>query len=237
MQRIAKAIANSRIYSRRQAEQLIKQGCVTVNDNPISSPALLVKDTDTIKVNGKIITASSNPATELWLFNKPTGVLTTKSDPNGRTTIYNILPENASKLLYIGRLDYNSEGLLLLTNNGTLANNLTLAKNNIKKVYRVKTFGKITQKHLDSLFPSIKINGVIYKNVKAKIIKQSGLQTWIIFTLTEGKNNEIRYICNHFKLKVRKLIREQFWKFYLGNLPKGSIEKIPSHSIPKDYLF
>lgn len=235
-ERISKKIALTRLYSRRQAESLVKDGKVTVNNSVIKEPYYLVNSSDVIKVNNKTLSIQKETP-KLWLFNKPKGYLTSKTDPKNRSTIYHLLPRNMQLALYVGRLDYNSEGLLLLTNNGDLANYLTSAKNHIKRVYQVKTFGRITQDQLNMLKKGIKINNMYYSAVLAKIIKQNNLQTWIQFTLLEGKNNEIRNICKFFNLKVSRLIRTNFGPFSLKAVNDGLVKEVLLSTIQKHFSF
>lgn len=235
-ERISKKIALTRMYSRRQAEALVKSGQVTVNNSIIKEPYYLVNNNDIIKVNNKTLNIQKE-LPKLWLFNKPRGHLTSKTDPKNRPTIYKLLPKNLQLSLYVGRLDFNSEGLLLLTNNGDLSNYLTSAKNNIKRIYQVKTFGRITQEQLSSLKKGMKINNVYYSAILANIIKQNNLQTWIKFTLLEGKNNEIRNICKFFNLKVSRLIRTNFGPFSLKALNDGLTKEVSLDNIKKNFPF
>lgn len=236
-ERISKKIASNSIYSRRQAESLVKQAKVSVNNIIVTNPTTLVRDTDVIKINSIGITAI-NSKPKVWLFNKPRGCLTTKSDPLNRPTIYKLLPHNMANNLYVGRLDFNSEGLLLLTNNGDIVQYLTSAKNQIKRIYKVKTFGSINQEKLDLLKKGIKLpNGIVYENIEATIIKQNNMQTWIQFVLLEGKNNEIRNICKFFNLQVSRLVRTSFGPFYLNKLAKGAVKEANDNYISKYFQF
>lgn len=235
-ERIAKKIAKGGKYSRRKAEDLIKSGKVEVNNKIISTPNFLVTDSDIIKINGKSLKIILE-VPKLWLLNKPKGILTTKKDPKGRPTIYNLLPVSLQHALYVGRLDFNSEGLLLLSNSGELVNYLTSAKNNIKRVYQVKTFGKIKQEQLDKLKKGIVIHGTYYRKIDATIIKQNNLQTWISFALLEGKNNEIRNICKSLGLQVSHLVRTSFGPFVLNKLNKGETKEISIKQLKKLFPF
>lgn len=232
--RIAKLIASSRKYSRRRAEELIELGKVKVNGELINTPVFFASAEDTVEVEGKKLYLSKSAGElDLYMFNKPRGCLTTKYDPKGRPTVYDYLPRFAKNLLYVGRLDYNSEGLLLFTSNGELANQLVLGKNQIPKTYRVKTFGHITQETINNLGSTIVVDNVTYRNVKIRLISQKPPQSWLEFRLTEGKNNEIRNICEHLGLQVRKLIRVQFAHFKLGDTPSADLVEIPISEIKK----
>lgn len=234
--RVAKAIASTHRYSRRKAEELITNRAIEVNGVLITTPAYFVQPQDIIKVAGETITwrpPSNRETPGVYLFYKPKGCLTTKTDPLGRKTVYNILPKPLRKLLYVGRLDCNSEGLLLFTSCGNLANQLTLAKNKVLKIYRVKTFGRITQQALDKLYPVTTIQGISYRNVKARLESQNHNQSWIVFELHEGKNNEIRNICRHLGLKVRKLVRTKFGPFHVGKLTPGEVIKLQPSVVKK----
>ncbi|MGV3278919.1 pseudouridine synthase [Rickettsiales bacterium LUAb2] len=232
--RIAKRIAETRIYSRRKAEELIFKGLVKVNNIKIITPNFLVEDTDIISVNNQNLSFQQEDI-RIWLYHKPKGIITSKGDPKGRQTIYDLLPQELQNVLYVGRLDYNSEGLLLLTNNGHIANQLTLAKNNITRIYKVKTYGKINNQTLAKLENGVTIDGITYNKVIANIISQSNLQSWISFKLTEGKNNEIRNICNYLELQVSKLVRTSFGLFELKNLGINEVIEV-SNTVIKNKL-
>tara|TARA_Y100000590_G_C15691129_1_gene1003427 strand:+ start:237 stop:944 length:708 start_codon:yes stop_codon:yes gene_type:complete len=226
--RIAKYIAHSGYCSRRKAEELISNNKVKINSVICNNPATKILYTDSVSVNQKKIYL--NDKIRIWVFYKPTGIITTSKDPRGRKTIYDILPKFIPRVISVGRLDINSEGLLLLTNNGDLARYLELPKNKLIRVYRVKIRGKIKKDEILNLSKGIKIDNFRYKPIKARLEKQMFSNAWIRMDLIEGKNREIRKICSHLGLRVIKLIRIKFGKFNIGTLKSGQIKEIKNHS-------
>ncbi len=222
--RIAKFISNAGISSRRGAEELILEGRVEVNGQLIESPALNIDKDDIVKVDGKII--EGNLSTRMWIFYKPKGCLVTASDPKNRKTIYDFLPHSMKNINAVGRLDFNSEGLLLLTNNGDFSRYLELPRNNFERLYKVRVFGKVREDLLLGLSKGIKINGIRYKPIKASLEKENGSNSWVKFSIFEGKNKEIRKICRSMSLDVNRLIRYSYGPFRLNKLKKGEIEEI-----------
>jgi 23S rRNA pseudouridine2605 synthase len=223
-QRIAKTIAESGICSRREAEKLINLGKVFVNGKKINKPTVFVNDNDKIVVDGKLI--KTNTKTKLFIFNKPKGVIVSTIDPQGRRTIYDIVPQNMKKLLYIGRLDFNTEGLLLLTNNGKLKRFLELPVNKIERIYKVKVHGNINNLNNDQLKKGITLNNIRYGSIITKIIQKKEKYSWIEVKLTEGKNREIRKVMEFYNLYINDLIRIKFGPFTLSNLKHGEIIKV-----------
>lgn len=228
-ERIAKRMARAGLCSRREAESWIAQGRVKVNGKVIVSAALNVTDKDKIDIDGKVLGTAAAP--HVWRFHKPKGTITSNKDPQGRTTIFDVLPKGLPRVVTIGRLDYNTEGLLLLTNDGALARHLELPATGWKRKYRVRVFGKVDQAQLDSLKKGITVDGVRYNNIEAKIEKQQGDNLWLAITLTEGKNREIRRVCEALGLSVNRLIRVSYGPFLLGDLPKGAVEEIPRKAL------
>ena len=229
-ERIAKVIARAGLCSRRDAEKLILEGVVKVNGRVLSSPAFTVSDKDKIEVRGQRLAAKE--ASKLYLFHKPKGCLTTHKDDRGRRTVFDLLPKELRTLKYIGRLDYDTEGLLLLTNDGELATYLSLPKNGFQRSYRVRAHGKITQERLDRLKDGITISGVRYGSVIATLDeKQQGANIWLRVQIREGKNREVRKIMEHLGLDVNRLIRISYGPFELGALPKGKIVEVDEKTL------
>jgi 23S rRNA pseudouridine2605 synthase len=228
-ERIAKFLSRAGVSSRREAERLIADGVVSVNGKIIDTPAFFVTDTDKITVNKQPV--SHKQTTQLWAYYKPQGCLTADSDPEGRTTIFDLMPDGLPRLMAVGRLDYNSEGLLLLTNDGALKRFLELPKTQIQRRYRVRAFGNITQERLDILAEGVVVDGVHYAPVYAELDKIQGKNAWITFTLTEGKNREIRKLMTYLGYDVNRLIRTDYGAFSLGKMTDGDIKEIP-----QDYL-
>ena len=222
--RIAKRIAASGYCSRREAEKFIKSKKVQVNHKIVDNLGLKIQKYDKIIVNGILL--NNIPATKLFMFNKPKGYIVSKKDPQKRKTIYNILPEKMQKLLYIGRLDFNTEGLLLLTNNGNLKRYFELPKNNIERKYKVKVYGNIRNIDIEKLKKGISIEGINYKNIILNVIYTKEKISWIEMKLKEGKNREIRKILSFFNLKVNDLIRTNFGSYSLNNLKKGDTKEL-----------
>jgi 23S rRNA pseudouridine2605 synthase len=228
-ERIAKFLSRAGVASRREVERLIENGVVSVNGKIIDTPAFFVTDTDKIIVNKKPVSTKSE--TRLWTYYKPQGCLTSDSDPENRTTIFDLLPDGLPRLMAIGRLDYNSEGLLLLTNDGSLKRFLELPKTQIQRRYRVRAFGNITQEKLDILAQGVVVEGIHYAPVYAELDKIQGRNAWVTFTLTEGKNREIRKLMTYLGYEVNRLIRTDYGAFALGKMTDGDIREVP-----QDYL-
>ena len=231
-ERIAKFISASGHCSRREAERLIERGEVKVNGKLINTPVTLVDENDEIIVEGKTLSKITNP--RIWVFHKPVGYICTRKDEQGRPTIYDILPKEMNNLHYVGRLDMNSEGLLLLTDSPEVKNYYEHPKNKIDRVYLVRVFGVVPQKMFDFAKKGIVIRdeetgkNMIYNAIiePHKEAGEGGKNSWLKFTLKEGKNKEIRRICEHFGLQVSKLKRISFGDFRLGNLERGKIIEV-----------
>lgn len=230
-ERIAKHLARAGIASRREAERLILSGRVSVNGKALSSPALNVKSGDVIKVDGKLI--GSAEETRLWRYHKTAGTLTTNYDPKGRPTIFDKLPENLPRVVTVGRLDYNTEGLLLLTNDGELARHLELPKNAWLRHYRVRVYGHVDEKKLKDLENGVTIEGVHYEPIKVIVEtdKKEGTNTWLSISIREGKNREVRKVMEFCGLTVTRLLRTSFGPFQLAKLQRGSIEEVPRRAL------
>jgi 23S rRNA pseudouridine2605 synthase len=223
-ERISKVIARSTSYSRRQVEHLVSEGRVKIDGKIITKPGVNVSKNNTIHLDNKIVRFKN--IDELYIFNKPRGCLVTHSDPKRRKTIFNLLPKQFEKLISIGRLDYNSEGLILLTNNGDLKRNLELPKNNFERIYKVKVQGKVDPKLIDRLKRGFYANKVKYKSIIAKIDNISETYCWLTIKLKEGKNREIRNIFESVNMTVTRLIRISYGPYKLGKLQKSQYRKI-----------
>jgi 23S rRNA pseudouridine2605 synthase len=223
-ERIAKVMARAGLCSRREAEAWIAAGRVTVNDAKIASPALNVKASDRIVVDGTPLPVPER--TRLFLYNKPRGLVTTNADPEGRPTIFSALPKGLPRLVTVGRLDMNTEGLLLLTNDGGLARVLELPETGWLRRYRVRAHGAITQPQLDALRRGVTIDGIRYGEIEATLDRAQGANVWLTFAIREGKNREVRNVLEHLGLKVNRLIRVSYGPFQLGDLADGAVEEI-----------
>ncbi len=223
-QRIAKVMARAGVCSRRDAEAWIAEGRVTVNGKPLLSPAFNVSEADDVRVDGKPLAPPER--TRLFLFHKPRGLVTTARDPEGRNTVFAVLPPDLPRLVAIGRLDINTEGLLLLTNDGGLSRVLELPSTGWLRRYRVRARGTIDQAALDRLSEGVTIDGVDYRGVEAKLDREQGANAWLTLGLREGKNREIKKILEHLGLAVNRLIRVSFGPFELGDLPEGQIMEV-----------
>jgi 23S rRNA pseudouridine2605 synthase len=222
--RVAKVIARAGLCSRREAEQWIAAGRVAVNGSPITSPALDVQADDRISIDGKPLPARER--TRLFLYHKPRGLVTTTADPDGRPTIFGALPSNLPRLISVGRLDLNTEGLLLLTNDGGLARILELPETGWLRRYRVRAHGRVTEAELDRLRGGITINGMRYGSIEASLDRVQGANIWLTFAIREGKNREVRNVLEHIGLQVNRLIRVSFGPFQLGELAEGAVEEV-----------
>lgn len=223
-ERIAKRLSRAGICSRREAERWIADGRVTVDGTRITTPATLVTDGSAITVDGKAI--GKPEQTRLWRYHKPTGVICTTSDPEGRPTVFDRLPANMPRTLLIGRLDVASEGLLLLTNDGETARKLELPETGWLRRYRVRVHGRPDEEQLAALEDGITIDGIAYGPIRAKLDSQKSSNAWVTVALREGKNREVRRVMEHLGLTVNRLIRLGFGPFLLGNLPRDSVREI-----------
>lgn len=224
--RIAKVIARAGICSRREAEKLIADGRVTVNGKAISSPALNVTGREKITVDGKDLPAQE-PA-RLWRYYKEPGLVTTARDPEGRPTVFDKLPGEMPRVVSVGRLDVNTEGLLLLTNDGELARLLELPSTGWTRRYRVRAFGVVTQADLDRLKEGITVEGVRYGSIEATLDKVQGSNVWLTLGLKEGKNREVKRVLGALGLRVNRLIRLSFGPFQIGDLQPGEVKQVPN---------
>ncbi len=233
-ERIAKVIARAGLCSRRDAERWIGDGRVRVNGKTLDTPAFTVVPEDKILVDGKPLPASEAP--RLFRYHKPVGLVTTARDEKNRATVFANLPPGLPRVVSVGRLDLNSEGLLLLTNDGGLARYLELPANAWKRRYRVRVHGAVTAAHLAKLAQGVTVDGVNYGPIDAKVERaQTGANVWVSVTLKEGKNREIRKVMAHLGLQVSRLIRTAYGPFELGDLPPGSAKEV-GPEILKDKL-
>lgn len=223
-ERIAKRLARAGVCSRRDAERWIAEGRVMLNGKILETPAVLVTDADAIVVDGRRIGAA--PATRLWRYHKPAGLVTSHRDEQGRDTIFQHLPADMPRVISVGRLDLNSEGLLLLTNDGALSRHLELPATGWSRQYRVRAFGRVGDGMLRALAKGVTVDGVHYGSIKAEVEKQQGANVWLHMTLHEGKNREIRRVLSHFGVEVNRLIRESYGPFHLSKLPVGGVEEV-----------
>ena len=228
-ERIAKYLARCGVASRRACEQLIENGKVSVNGQRLHSPAFKVTGREHIKVEGRSI--RSPEPTRLWRYHKPAGLLTTNSDPEGRSTIFQELPKDLPRTVTIGRLDLNTEGLLLLTNDGELARALELPANAFERTYRARAHGRITQDKLDTLKDGITVDGDVFGPITATLERQTGANSWLHVSLKEGKKREVRRALEALEMKVNRLIRVSYGPFELGKLTPGSVAEVPSHTL------
>jgi 23S rRNA pseudouridine2605 synthase len=223
-ERIAKVVSRAGLASRRDAEEWIVQGRVSVNGRVINSPALDVTTRDVITVDGKPL--PERERTRLFMFHKPRGLMTTHADPEGRPTVFDNLPEGLPRLISIGRLDFNTEGLLLLTNDGGLARVLELPDTGWLRRYRVRAHGEVTQDQLDALKKGVEVDGVKYGSIDAVLERDQGANVWLVFAIREGKNREVRNVMAHLGLEVNRLIRVSYGPFQLGELAEGQVEEV-----------
>ena len=223
-ERIAKVLARAGLASRRDAEEMVTQGRVTVNGRVINSPALDITENDVVAVNGKQLPPRER--TRLFMYHKPRGLMTTHADPEGRPTVFDNLPEGLPRLISIGRLDFNTEGLLLLTNDGGLARTLEHPDTGWLRRYRVRAHGEVTQEQLDQLKNGIEVDGVKYGAIDATLERDQGANVWVVFAIREGKNREVRNVMAHLGLEVNRLIRVSYGPFQLGELEEGKVEEV-----------
>ncbi len=229
-ERIAKSMARAGIASRREVERLIGLGKVAVNGKILDTPATLVTRDDVITVDGKPI--GSAESTRVWRYHKPAGLVTSHNDPGGRPTVFDALPSGLPRVISVGRLDLNTEGLLLLTNDGELSRALELPSTELVRQYRARARGRVSQLQLDSLKDGVTVDGVRYGPIEASLDKaresegNAPANLWISVSITEGKNREVRKVLEHLGLTVNRLIRLAYGPFQLGTLPLGSVEEV-----------
>jgi 23S rRNA pseudouridine2605 synthase len=223
-ERIAKVLARAGLASRRDAEEMVTQGRVAVNGRIVNSPALDVTANDIVTVDGQPLPPRER--TRLFLHHKPRGLMTTHADPEGRPTVFDNLPEGLPRLISVGRLDFNTEGLLLLTNDGGLARALELPETGWLRRYRVRAHGEVTQAQLDALKKGVEVDGVKYGPIEATLERDQGANVWLVFAIREGKNREVRNVMAHLGLEVNRLIRISYGPFQLAELPEGAVEEV-----------
>lgn len=225
-ERIAKVIARAGICSRRDAEKLVLEGRVRLDGALVTSPAINVTENNLVQVDDKPL---AQPETaRMWRYHKPTGLVTTHKDEKGRPTVFANLPKHLGRLISVGRLDFNSEGLLLLTNDGDLARRMEIPASGWTRTYRARLFGKVTQQDLDQLATGITIDGVKYGPIVADLERSKGMYSWATVRLKEGKNREVKRVMERLGLKVARLIRTAYGPFQLGQLAEGQVEEIPA---------
>ena len=226
--RIAKLLARAGVASRREVERMIAEGRVSLNDKVLDTPAIKLESLRGVKVDGKPVGEAEQ--TRLFAFHKPSGLITAERDPKGRPTIYtalrNALPRDAGRVMPVGRLDFNTEGLLLLTNDGEMKRAMELPSSGVPRTYRARAFGEVTQAQLDDLIEGVEIDGVRYGQIEANLERGSGRNRWIEMTLREGKNREVRRILEHLGLEVNRLLRIGYGPFHLGDLPRGQATEL-----------
>lgn len=230
-ERIAKRLARAGVASRREVERMIEAGRVSVNGKRLKTPAFLVTEADSILVDGKAVAAPEPP--RVWRYCKPAGLVTTASDEQGRPTIFDRLPRRLPRVMSVGRLDLNSEGLLLLTNDGGLKRTLELPSTGWRRVYRVRAFGRLDEARLDELRAGIRVDGEQFAPMEISAGKTSGSNVWMDIALTEGKNREIRRALDAAGLAVNRLIRVRYGPFTLGDLPRGRTVEVPGFELRK----
>jgi 23S rRNA pseudouridine2605 synthase len=223
-QRIAKLLARAGVASRREVERMIADGRIALNGEKLATPATLLEDLDGVTVDGKPVRPAS--ATRLFCFYKPQGTITAVRDPKGRATIYDRLPPGLPRLMPVGRLDFMTEGLLLMTNDGELKRQLELPRTGVVRTYRARAFGRVTQAQLERLAEGVTVDGVHYGSINANLERRTGSNCWIEMSLAEGKNREVRRVLAHLGLQVSRLIRTGYGPFTIEELEPGEIEEV-----------
>ena len=232
-ERIAKRLSRAGICSRREAERRVVAGRIQVDGETVTEPGTLVTDDSDIRVDGKPVTAPE--PTRLWRYHKPAGLICADRDPKNRPTIFDRLPKRLPRIMTVGRLDMTSEGLLLLTNDGTAARLMELPATGWARRYRVRLFGRPTEAEITGLGRGLSIDGWDYGPIEATVDSENGANTWLTVRLREGKNREIRRVFEHLRYPVNRLIRVAYGPFQLGRLPRGAAEEVPRRVV-KDQL-
>ena len=228
-QRIAKLLARAGVASRREIERMIEERRIAINDVPVETPATILTSLNGVTVDGKPVAPPK--AAKLFRFHKPAGVLTAERDPKGRKTIYDVLPKGLPRLVPVGRLDLNTEGLLLLTTDGELKRQLELPATGVVRSYRARAYGNVSQAQLEDLIHGIEIDGVRYGSIDANLERRTGANTWVEMRLTEGKNREVRRVLEHLGLRVSRLIRTSYGPFVLGDLERGQVAEVDRNQL------
>ena len=223
-ERIAKWLARAGVASRRDAERLLAEGRIRLNNAPVAHPATFVSVGDLVMVDGTVVDAPDR--TRLWRYHKPVGLVTTHRDPQGRPTVFEKLPSGLPRVISVGRLDLSSEGLLLLTNDGALARKLELPSTGWIRRYRARVHGRVDENRLVALARGITIDGVAYGAIEAGLDSRRGDNAWLTVSLREGRNREVRRVLAHLGLAVTRLIRIAYGPFQLGTLPRGSTDEV-----------
>ena len=234
-ERIAKLLARAGVASRREVERMIADGRVAIDGKVLDTPATIIPHLRGVTVDGKPVAKADR--TRLFAFHKPTGLITAERDPKGRPTIYtalrNALPKDAGRVMPVGRLDLNTEGLLLLTNDGEFKRAMELPASGIPRTYRARTFGEVRQEQLEELMDGVTIDGMRYGPIDANMERRTGRNQWIELTITEGKNREIRRVLEYLELQVSRLIRIGYGPFALDDLPRGAAVEIKKHDLER----
>lgn len=225
-ERIAKFLARAGVASRRDVEKLVADGRVKINNTKVVHPATFVTDGDLITVDGKPVEPPAR--TRLWRYHKPAGLMTTHKDPQGRPTVFEKLKDRLPRVISVGRLDLNSEGLLLMTNDGELARRLELPATGWLRRYRVRVNGNPDPQALAALAKGVTVEGTRYGPIEAGLDSRKGDNAWLTVSLREGRNREIRRVMAHLSLPVSRLIRIAYGPFQLGTLARGEVEEIPA---------
>ena len=234
-ERIAKLLARAGVASRREVERLIAERRVALDGKPLETPATILTSLRGVTVDGKPVAAPER--TRLFRFHKPPGLITAERDPAGRSSIYdaltNALPPGTPRVMPIGRLDFNTEGLLLMTNDGAFKREMELPATGVPRTYRARTFGAVSQAQLEDLMDGIEIDGLRYGPIDANLERRTGRNQWIELTLTEGKNREVRRVLEHLGLEVSRLIRTAYGPFMLGDLAKGAALEVRTEDLER----
>jgi 23S rRNA pseudouridine2605 synthase len=228
-QRIAKLLARAGVASRREIERMIEARRIAIDGVAIETPATVVTSLHGVTVDGQPVAAPA-PA-RLFLYHKPAGLLTTERDPKGRPTIYDKLPKDLPRVVPVGRLDLNTEGLLLLTTDGEFKRQLELPATGVERSYRARAYGDVTQAQLEDLIDGVEIEGVRYGSIDANLERRTGANTWIEMRLKEGKNREVRRVLEYLGLQVSRLIRKGYGPFVLDDLPPGEVGEVRQHDL------
>jgi 23S rRNA pseudouridine2605 synthase len=228
-QRIAKLLARAGVASRREVERMIAEGRIAIDGKKVETPATLLTSLKGVTVDGKAVRAAQS--TRLFRFYKPQRTITAAHDPKGRPTIYDKLPQGLPRVMPVGRLDFLTEGLLLLTNDGELKRQLELPRTGVVRTYRARAFGDVSQEQLEELAEGVTIDGMHYGSINANLERRKGRNCWIEMSLTEGKNREVRRVLEHLGLQVSRLIRTAYGPLDIGGMEPGDVDEVPQAAL------